>query len=87
MRRTLLTSSHDMNDEDSLVAIDAPIAKHCMLRYPTHSRSLSHRAVALPGNREAAQNKPAHNCELGAFNFSVSPPQHQCRSIWYGEFR
>jgi hypothetical protein len=82
-----LTSSHVMNDEDSLVAIDAPIAKHCMLRYPTHSRSLSHRAAALPGNREAAQNTPAHNCELDACNLSLPPPQHQCWSIRYGEFR
>ena len=87
MRWTLLTSSHVMNDEDSLVAIDAPIAKHCMLRYPTRSRSVSHRALALPGNRKAAENTPAHNCELGAFNFSVSPPQHQCRSFLHGEFR
>src|ERR1700716_809745 len=82
-----LTYSHVIDDEDPLVAIDAPIAKHGMPRYSTHSRSLGHRAAALPGNREAAQNTPAHKCELGAPNLNVPPPQHRRWSIRHGECR
>jgi hypothetical protein len=43
------------------VAINALIAEHCMLCYPTHSRSLSRRAVARTGNRCAALVVPARN--------------------------
>ena len=43
------------------MAIDAPIAKHWMLRYPTHPRSRSHRTVASAGNRRTALIMPARN--------------------------
>jgi hypothetical protein len=44
------------NEGDSLVAINALIAEHCMLCYPTRSRSPGRRAVARTGNRCAALN-------------------------------
>jgi hypothetical protein len=50
-----------MNEGDSLVAINVLIAEHCMLCYPTCSRSVSRRAVARTGNRCAALNVPARN--------------------------
>ena len=52
-----------MNEGDSLVAINALIAEHWMLCYPTHSRSLSRRAVARTGSRCAALMVPARNRE------------------------
>jgi hypothetical protein len=52
-----------MYEGDSLVAINALIAEHCMLCYPTRSRSLSRRAVARTGNRCAALIVPARNRE------------------------
>ena len=58
-----LTSSPSMNEGDSLVAINVLIAEHCMLCYPTCSRSVSRRAVARTGNRCAALNVPARNRE------------------------
>jgi hypothetical protein len=53
-----------MNEGDSLVVINALIAEHYMLCYPTRSRSLSRRAVARTGNRCAASIAPARNREI-----------------------
>ena len=52
--RSELTSSPSVNEGDSPMAINALIAKHWMLRYPTHSGSGNRRAVARTGNRCAA---------------------------------
>jgi len=53
-----------MNEGDSLVAINALIAEHWMLCYPTRSRSLSRRAVARTGDRCATLIVPARNREI-----------------------
>jgi hypothetical protein len=45
------------------VAINALIAEHWMLCYPTRSRSLNRRAVARTGNRCADLIVPARNRE------------------------
>jgi hypothetical protein len=52
-----------INEGDSLVAINALIAEHWMLCYPTRSGSLSRRAVARTGNRRAAFIVPARHRE------------------------
>jgi hypothetical protein len=64
----LLDILPSINEGDSLVAINALIAEHWMLCYPTRSGSLSRRGVARTGNRCAAFIVPAHNRETWLAN-------------------